>query len=131
MSDNGLEDMIQNVFLTGATGALGPILAAELLASGAAPRLRVLIRGGDAPALVRFNQWIGTLESVLAASGSLLPNPRKRVGVVEGDLSAPDLGIAPAQHAPLCEETEIIIHAAADTNFRGSGQSHWETNVEG
>ena len=55
--------MTQNVFLTGATGALGPILAAELLASGAAPRLRVLIRSGDSPAIVRFNQWIGTLES--------------------------------------------------------------------
>src|SRR3954454_14161061 len=83
---NGFEDMTQNVFLTGATGALGPILAAELLASGAAPRLRVLIRSSDSPAIVRFNQWIGTLESVLAASGSLLPNPHKRVGLVEGDL---------------------------------------------
>src|SRR5581483_1397703 len=129
MSDNGLEDMNETVFLTGATGALGPVLAAELLASGAAPKLRVLIRGGDTPAITRFNQWIGTLESTLAASGSLLPNPRKRVGVIEGDLCAPDLAMSPAQQAQFCDETEIIIHAAADTNFRG--QMHWETNVEG
>src|SRR4051794_12047823 len=105
-----LEDMTQNVFLTGATGALGPILAAELLASGAAPHLRVLMRSGDAPAIVRFNQWIERLECVLAASGSLLPNPRKRVGLVEGDLCATDLGINPTQRAQFCEETETIIH---------------------
>jgi nucleoside-diphosphate-sugar epimerase len=129
MSDNELEDMTENVFLTGATGALGPILAAELLSSGAASRLRVLIRGGDSPALARFNQWIGTLESVLAASGSLLPNPRKRVGLIEGDLSAPDLAIHSAQQAEFFDETEVIVHGAADTNFRG--QAHWETNVEG
>jgi thioester reductase-like protein len=123
--------MTQNVFLTGATGALGPILAAELLASGAAPRLRVLIRSSDSPAIVRFNQWIGTLESVLAASGSLLPNPHKRVGLVEGDLCASNLAIAPNQQSQLVEEIEIIVHGAADTSFRANGQSHWETNVEG
>ena len=132
MSDNGLDDMTQNVFLTGATGALGPILAAELLASGAAQRLRVLIRGGDAPAIARFNQWIGTLESVLAASGSLLPNPRKRVGLVEGDLCArrPRRASA-APRSILHDETETIIHCAPDTSFRGGGNAHWETNVQG
>ena len=68
--------------------ALGPILAAELLSSGAASRLNVLIRSGDLSASARFNGWIQTLESVLAASGTLLPNPRKRVGLVDGDLCA-------------------------------------------
>ena len=85
---NGFDDMTQTVFLTGATGALGPVLAAELLGSNAASQLRVLIRGAQSSAGVRFDQWIQTLESVLASSGSLLPNPRKRIGLVEGDLCA-------------------------------------------
>ncbi|HEX3356789.1 MAG TPA: SDR family oxidoreductase [Tepidisphaeraceae bacterium] len=123
--------MAQSVFLTGATGALGPILAAELLASGAASRLNVLIRSSDCPASHRFDRWIETLESVLAASGSLLPTPRRRVGLVDGDLCADHLGLSEAQRDALIEETEVIIHAAADTNFRGKGQTHWETNVQG
>src|SRR3954447_8481634 len=131
MSDNGLEDMNQTVFLTGATGALGPILSAELLASNAASRLRVLIRPGESSAPVRFHQWIQTLESVLAGSGSLLPNPRKRVSLVEGDLCASDLALSEQQHAQLTDEAETIIHSAADTNFRAKNQAHWETNVEG
>ena len=91
----------------------------------------MLIRGGDAPAIARFNQWIGTLESVLAASGSLLPNPRKRVGLVEGDLCAEDLGVQQPHLDQFCDETETIIHCAADTSFRGGGNAHWETNVQG
>src|SRR4051812_18833189 len=113
-------DMIQSLFLTGATGALGPILAAELLATHAASRLRVLVRSGDLPAVHRFEQWIPTLESVLAASGPLLPNPRKHVGMVAGDLCSPNLGLGESQHAQFIDETETIIHGAADTNFRSN-----------
>ena len=47
--------MNETVFLTGATGALGPILAAELLSSGAASRLNVLIRSADLSAEVLSN----------------------------------------------------------------------------
>src|SRR6478735_8703576 len=90
-------DMPQSVFLTGATGALGPILAAELLQSIPSSRLRVLIRPTETSAIQRFDQWIGMLESVLAGNGSLLPNPRKRVGLAGGDLCSENLGLAEAQ----------------------------------
>jgi thioester reductase-like protein len=123
--------MNQTVFLTGATGALGPILAAELLTSGVAGRLNVLIRPNGASATVRFDRWIETLESVLASSGTLLPNPRKRVSVVGGDLCVDGLDLNELQRDTLTNEIDTIIHGAADTGFRGSGQSHRETNVEG
>src|SRR5439155_18615914 len=77
------------------------------------------------------DRWIETLEAVLAASGSLLPNPHKRLSLVSGDLCAEDLGIDDAQRQAVASETDVIIHCAADTNFRGRGQGHWETNVEG
>src|SRR6476659_1958754 len=97
-------DMSQSLFLTGATGALGPILAAELLTSHAAARLRVLIRSGDSPEIARFDQWIPTLESVLAATGQLLPNPRKHVGLITGDLCSPGLGLSESQHGQFIDE---------------------------
>ncbi len=123
--------MPQSVFLTGATGALGPILAAELLGGSTSMRLHALIRSNESPASARFDQWIQTLESVLLASGQLLPNPRKRVAAVPGDLCAADLGLGDLQHSQITNETDVIIHGAADTNFRGNGDAHWETNVEG
>ena len=106
--------MNQSVFLTGATGALGPILAAELLSSGVAGNLNVLIRPSGACAATRFDRWIETLESVLASSGSLLPNPRKRVHLVQGDLCADGLDLSEAQRNGIIEETDTIIHGAAD-----------------
>jgi thioester reductase-like protein len=101
--------MTQNVFLTGATGAIGPILAAELLSSGAAEHLNVLIRPGDTPASTRFDRWIETLESVLASSGSLLARPRKRIAYTSGDLGAEDLAINDAQRSQLVNETDVIV----------------------
>ena len=45
--------MHATLVFTGATGALGPHLAAELLAAGTADRIAVLVRPGTAPARER------------------------------------------------------------------------------
>jgi thioester reductase-like protein len=48
----------QAILLTGATGALGPSLAAELLASDPAAHLHVLIRTSNSTSIAdRFRDW--------------------------------------------------------------------------
>ena len=101
------------VFLTGATGALGPWIAQRALASGLGVR-----------ALARATAGQSARDRVECAMAVLIGRPlASRLEVVEGDLRDEHLDPGPV---------DLVIHCAACTEFgeRSAGVSY-QTNVEG
>lgn len=119
--------MYRQMLLTGATGALGPALAAELARAGAAQRIAVLMRCPPAEIPDRFARW-------LDAVAALLPAPERtclqRLEPHSGDICRDHLGLNGTSHA-LQQETDVVIHAAADTNFAAPHDRQWAINVDG
>src|SRR5262245_39447372 len=92
----------QHVLLPGATGPLGPALAAELLASDPSRNLEVLIRAGNVPVAQRFEHWLELVDSEMAARPNGFPaNWKKRVRAVAGDVRCDGLGLSASSHQQL------------------------------
>jgi long-chain acyl-CoA synthetase len=127
----------QGVLLTGATGALGPELAVELLGADSTRILYVLVRDGlgagtgGVAAADRFDAWLGSLADLMAQQHVEPTNWRERVRLVAGDLRRDSLGMSTQSCNELAARTNIIVHAAADTQFLSSFHDQWGTNVEG
>lgn len=117
-----------NVLLTGATGALGPHLAAELLGNPLVRRIHVLVRPGTLSAQDRFNAWTRKVRSIL-------PNTRghelSRLALLIGDLAESRPLLDDPSWQALSRDTHIILHAAADTRFHAPPQEQWNVNVDG
>ena len=119
--------MYRQIFLTGATGALGPALAAQLARASAADRIAVLMRCPPAELPERFAQWLDLVRPLLAANE--LPT-LARLHPVSGDICQDQLGLASAADS-LQRQTDVVIHAAADTNFSAPPERQWAVNVDG
>jgi nucleoside-diphosphate-sugar epimerase len=118
------------VLLTGATGALGPQLVAELLAEPRVERVVALVREDREPAaqrLAALRQQVGRLAE--AAPGRPAPS-LERLEAVAGDVSQPGLGMAPETAHRLAREVGTVIHAAADTRFTAPREELWRANAE-
>jgi len=108
----------RHIFLTGATGYLGRYLIRELLRSTDA-HITCLTRGsGDVPYDKRLsfgeNQYEGRLD------------------FVDGDITAPGLGITDAQRECLAESVDEVWHLAASTSFSERQRDRtMHINVEG
>jgi len=120
-----------HVLLTGATGALGPALAAELLADDPTRKLSVLIRPGTGSFSDRSNRWMESVEWAMAETSAPLTAWRDRVHPLPGDLCENRLGLPPGTHDRLARSVDAIVHAAADTRFRIPLAQMWNTNVDG
>jgi nucleoside-diphosphate-sugar epimerase len=117
--------MHRQILLTGATGALGPALAAELVRTGAAERVAVLMRGAEIGD--RFEKWRGAVRELL------LPGEHaglERLFPVAGDICEEGLGIE-GKSGDLRSITDVVIHAAADTTFAAPSERQWNVNVGG
>ena len=101
------------ILLTGATGALGPALAAELLRTHAAERIAILMRATPAELPGRFERWLGAVRPLLNAEDL---SELRRLVPAGGDICEEQLGLGSAADA-MQRETDMVIHAAADTNF--------------
>jgi nucleoside-diphosphate-sugar epimerase len=110
--------MWRQILVTGATGALGTPLVAALLRARCAERIGLLIRDGAATAEDRFCRLVASLEE--------LRLPIRPLFLLAGDLS--DVG---RLGAALCHDAEVIVHAAADTNFRSPPALQDRVNVGG
>lgn len=111
--------------LTGCTGLLGRYLLRHLL-----PRdvpLAVLIRGNRvATARERLETVVGELEEQL---GYVLPRPV----LLDGDLTAPGLGLSRDERSWISRNVRGVLHNAASLTF-DNGEPHeepWRTNLDG
>jgi thioester reductase-like protein len=108
-----LDTFPKTVFLTGATGVLGGRLLKELLQSTSS-RIYCLARGKDA---AHCQERVRSFLRVYDEEGALEPEFRSRVVVLKGDVTRERLGLTEAGFARLQRETDITIHAAANTSL--------------
>ncbi len=111
-----------NIFVTGAAGLLGGALVAELLHRGHAVVALVHrqpdIRGNDGE----------------AAAGQIYDGSPPLAGVaimLQGDISAPGLGIEPATQTWLDRHIDLVIHCAALVKFEAATADLEAVNVSG
>ena len=113
------------VLLTGATGLLGRYLMRDLMNAGVP--LAVLVRPSR-----RKNPYV-RVEAAMRAweqmEGRAFPRPK----VLEGDISAPDFGLSPAQIKWAAENCDTLLHNAASLSFVSTGRHSepWLSNIDG
>lgn len=114
---------LKRVLLTGATGLVGRFVLAELLRRRIPTTVIVRSRARTS-AVERVEQALAHFER-----DQFLPRPR----IVEGDLSAPGLGIVADELAYLQYESVAIVHCAASIRFIADDASGepFQSNVEG
>lgn len=113
------------IFLTGATGFLGPFLLRSLLEQTDA-EVRVLVRAED-DAAARRRLLSGLAMALGAQSGDGQNDPMTadddvarfadRIVPVRGDLARPQLGLDASTWRALAEETSSIVHNGAWVNY--------------
>jgi len=121
--------MALTVLLTGATGALGPHLLAELLRSDKVERIYAVVRSADDVRRLDV-LWKGV--AALSCDDDLV----RRAGAgafvaLDGDLRRANLGIDDRQRARLEREVDVVVHAGADTRLAGPTAELRAANVEG
>jgi len=112
-------------FLTGGTGYLGSYLAARLLAEGEG--LNLLVR---APSAAEAERRLWKALQLHMDFDEFDEHRRLRFQVFPGDLSAPGLGMTPAERERLVETTDSVVHCAASLN-RTSERSCLNVNLKG
>jgi thioester reductase-like protein len=117
--------MPDHLLLTGATGLLGRYLLRDLLARGVPVAALVRPRPG-APAAGRLDRMLTDWET---GAGHRLPRP---VGL-EGDVTAPGLGLSAADADWAARHCGRVLHSAASLEFRGADRTRdpWLTNLTG
>jgi thioester reductase-like protein len=113
------------VLLTGATGFVGMELLARYLERTERPIMTVVRAGSDEGAAGRIDAVLANLFGYHAGRYA------DRVTAVAGDLTAPRLGLNPAQWDWLAAESTIIIHCAASVSFGLSLDEARAINVAG
>ena len=123
---------MRDVFITGATGSIGPDLVAALLASRTAGRVIVLLRPGESGVDGKFEELRSAVGVLLhSTTGGCHLDLDDRLLSVAGDILDQDLALSADHAGMLSTGTEVVVHAAADTRFRGDGCQQRLANVEG
>jgi thioester reductase-like protein len=118
--------MTKTVLLTGATGFLGSHMIPELVRHNC----KVIC-------LARAQKGKPPLERIRDLVEGICPGPDcgdilDRISVAEGDVGAPDLGIAAPAYQKLQQQVDHIFHCAAMTTFSPEQAAlQWKANVEG
>ncbi|MHB2017841.1 MAG: amino acid adenylation domain-containing protein, partial [Candidatus Xenobia bacterium] len=99
------------VLLTGAAGFLGVFLLSEL--SRRSTRVVCLVRGD--------------LEKAIAEAGVAVD--RSRIEIVQGDLSAPRLGLSEAEWSRLAQTVDVVVHCGAFVHHLHGYDALRPTNV--
>ena len=90
----------------------------------AAARIAVLMRCPTGALRERFELWLNDVRALLPVESCLA-----RLYPVAGDICRDRLGLDDA--SGVRQETDVVIHAAADTNFAAPHERQWDVNVEG
>ena len=117
--------MPTHLLLTGATGLLGRYLLRDLLARGVPVAALVRPRGAE-PAATRLEEVVAEQERL---AGLSLPRPI----CLEGDVTAPGLGLSAGDADWAATHCGRVLHSAASLVFRGSDRERdpWLTNLAG
>ena len=115
---------VQNIFLTGATGSIGPYLLSELLKQTTA-KIHCLVREKS------LQKGQDKIINHLKANNLWQISFQDRVIPVLGDLSKPRLGLTPSDFDGLAKQIDTIYHNGAWVNFIYNYASLKATNVLG
>ncbi|XP_031621105.1 fatty acyl-CoA reductase wat-like [Contarinia nasturtii] len=117
------------VFLTGGAGFLGQLYIEKLLRIGVS-RIYCLLRPKKnlTPEERVRNICSGPVYQRLR---DMDPNFHDRISVITGDLKMVGAGISPEDVDIMCNEVEVVIHAAADVRFNIPLLELVESNVRG
>ena len=117
----------KRIFLTGATGFLGSHLCDTLLKDG--HHVTTLARATKSK--TAHNRVTATLRRVAQVEKSL-EGRLDRLEVVEGDIAASGLGLAPADNERLTATTDEVWHSAASLSFlEEDRESIFRVNLDG
>jgi thioester reductase-like protein len=114
-----------DVLLTGATGFVGMELLARYLERSDRSVIALVRADGDAAADARMDAVVENL------FGARAYEYRPRVEAVAADMTAPDLGLAPATRDRLAEQTSTVFHSAASVSFTLPLDEARAINLEG
>jgi len=122
-----IDSFPKTVFLTGATGVLGGRILKDLLQSTSS-RVYCLARGENP---LRCRERVRSLLSVYGAGQALEAEFLARVVVLQGDVTQVRLGLTEGLYAELQGQTDITIHAAANTSLLVKYKRLEPINVQG
>jgi nucleoside-diphosphate-sugar epimerase len=122
---------VKTIFVTGASGAIGPHLLAALLRELPGARLGVLLRPGPDTVEARIKQLRWKVTELSQQTDAATCDVHERLFPIAGDVCSPQCGVAPALAQRLRLDATCVIHAAADTRFQADPTQQRETNVEG
>ena len=120
--------MSRAMLVTGASGALGPHLVAELLRRDQHAVVFALLRPGR-----RMPDRLSALRAAiveLTASGESPPS-LERVIQIGGDICREDLELDITDRDRLLRNVDVVIHAAASTRFTAPAAHLHDSNVQG
>ncbi len=126
----------KQVMLIGVTGFIGKVWLANMLMDlPEIGRIYLLIRRQKtSPALQRFEKLVEespVFDPLFAWHGADLPRfLGERVEVVEGDVTLPDLGLAPEVEARLRNHLDLVINSSGLTDFNPDLRDALATNVD-
>ena len=113
----------KTILVTGATGFLAKVFLEKILSQVPnIARIYILIRSVDeAHSIERLENDIfaSAIFSQLKEQGSaqFLRFCREKIRLVQGDTSLPRLGLHATQYLELCGQVDLVVHAAASTDF--------------
>lgn len=114
----------QSILLTGATGFLGAFMLSDLLRSTRA-KIYCLVRA------VSEEEGLRRILRTQARYHLSEPKDLKRIGVVLGDLTAPQFGLDSERFRELAGQIDVIYHSAAHINYVQPYSLHKAANVTG
>ena len=126
----------KRIMLIGVTGFIGKVWLANLLMDlPEVGRIYLLIRRQKSnPAQARFEKLVEespVFDPLYKRYGAGLARfLRERVEVVEGDVSAPDLGLAPDMSEALRKNLDLIVNSSGLTDFNPDLRDALLTNVD-
>jgi nucleoside-diphosphate-sugar epimerase len=117
------------VLVTGASGALGPHLVAELLRRDGPPRVFVLLRSGRRGRTDRVRALRASIDALTADNER--PPSFDRLIPITGDILHADLDLDGSDRDRVLTDVDVVIHAAAQTRFTAPAADLNESNVQG
>ena len=122
--------MAQSILLTGATGALGPHILAELLHSETVERVFVVVRpAAEHDPRQRLRD---SLRRLAAGTGQPWPSRTEdRLITIAGDVRRDDLALDPQLANQVMREVDVVVHAAANTRFTAPEADLYDVNTVG